>query len=158
MVFSQVKYTKISGMADYLTQSKKKPWGWKCYMDDTTTLTSTAPCSSLLLPKLNEGLKQARMKVKPTKCRRFLSVRETWPLCMSVLFYYSENTEYSLDKSEGTLVHTYYPALYTTISLQTKVIQNTLSTDHSTYAKHCQTQYVCVQKKTSQHNTILSSI
>ena len=29
----------------------------RAYMDDTTTLTSTAPCSSLVLTKLNEGLK-----------------------------------------------------------------------------------------------------
>ena len=38
------------------------------YMGDTTTLTTTAPCTNRLLAKLNDDLKWARMKVKLNGC------------------------------------------------------------------------------------------
>ena len=44
----------------------------QAYMDDMTmqaSIITTAPCSCLLLAKLNENLKWAGMKVKPIKCR-----------------------------------------------------------------------------------------
>ena len=42
----------------------------RAYMDDyIVTLTTTAPCSCQLLIKLNDRLKWARMKVKPSKYR-----------------------------------------------------------------------------------------
>ena len=44
----------------------------RVYKDDMTmqaSIITTAPCSCLLLAKLNENLKWAGMKVKPTKGR-----------------------------------------------------------------------------------------
>ena len=41
----------------------------QAYMDNMMTLTTTAPCTCRLLAKLNDNLKWARMKVKPSKCR-----------------------------------------------------------------------------------------
>ena len=42
----------------------------RAYMDNMMTLTTAAPCTCRLLAKLNDNLKWARMKVKPSKCRR----------------------------------------------------------------------------------------
>ena len=39
----------------------------RAYMDNVTTLTTTAPCPRQMLAKLNDNLKWARMK--PCKCR-----------------------------------------------------------------------------------------
>ena len=41
----------------------------RAFMDDMTTMTSTALCTSRLLDKLNSNLQWARMKVKPSKSR-----------------------------------------------------------------------------------------
>ncbi|KAJ8417382.1 hypothetical protein AAFF_G00286090 [Aldrovandia affinis] len=39
----------------------------QAYMDDMTTLTTTAACTRRLLGKLQENIKWARMKIKPNK-------------------------------------------------------------------------------------------
>lgn len=41
----------------------------RAFMDDMTTLTTTVPCTRRLLEKLNDNLRLARMKVKPSKSR-----------------------------------------------------------------------------------------
>uniref|UniRef100_A0A3B1K6T8 Reverse transcriptase domain-containing protein n=1 Tax=Astyanax mexicanus TaxID=7994 RepID=A0A3B1K6T8_ASTMX len=41
----------------------------RAFMDDMTTLTTTVPCTRRLLGKLNDNLRLARMKVKPSKSR-----------------------------------------------------------------------------------------
>ena len=41
----------------------------RTFIDDMTTMTSTASCTSRLLDKLNSNLQWARMKVKPSKSR-----------------------------------------------------------------------------------------
>ena len=47
----------------------------RAFMDDMTTMTSTAPCTSRLLDKLNSNLQWARMKVKPSKSRSLSIVK-----------------------------------------------------------------------------------
>ena len=47
----------------------------RAYMDDMTTMTPTAPCTSRLLDKLNSNLQWARMKVKPSKSRSISIVK-----------------------------------------------------------------------------------
>ena len=47
----------------------------RAYMDDMTTMTSTAPCTRRLLDKLNSNLQWARMKVKPSKSRSISIVK-----------------------------------------------------------------------------------
>ena len=41
----------------------------RAYMDDTTTLTTSIPCTKRLLNKLQENIANARMKIKPSKSR-----------------------------------------------------------------------------------------
>lgn len=38
-------------------------------MDDITTLTTTVPCTMRLLEKHHQNITNARMKLKPSKCR-----------------------------------------------------------------------------------------
>ncbi|TWW73418.1 hypothetical protein D4764_15G0008120 [Takifugu flavidus] len=47
----------------------------RAYMDDMTTLTTTAACTSRLLGKLQENIKWARMKIKPSKSRSISIVK-----------------------------------------------------------------------------------
>lgn len=47
----------------------------RAYMDDMTTLTPTLPCTRQLLRKLQENIKWARMKLKPSKSRSLSVVR-----------------------------------------------------------------------------------
>lgn len=45
-------------------------------MDDMTTMTLTAPCTTRLLDKLNNNLQWARMEIKPSKSRSLSIVME----------------------------------------------------------------------------------
>ena len=47
----------------------------RAYMDDITTLTTTAPCTRRLLGKLEENISWARMKIKPSKSRSISIVK-----------------------------------------------------------------------------------
>ncbi|KAJ8016037.1 hypothetical protein DPEC_G00002970 [Dallia pectoralis] len=47
----------------------------RAYMDDMTTLTTTAACTRRLLGKLQENIKWARMKIKPNKSRSISIVK-----------------------------------------------------------------------------------
>lgn len=47
----------------------------RAYMDDMTTLTTTAACTRRLLGKLQENIKWARMKIKPSKSRSISIVK-----------------------------------------------------------------------------------
>ncbi|KAJ8393735.1 hypothetical protein AAFF_G00057880 [Aldrovandia affinis] len=47
----------------------------RAYMDDMTTLTTTAACTRRLLGKLQENIKWARMKIKPNKPRSISIVK-----------------------------------------------------------------------------------
>ena len=47
----------------------------RAFMDDMTTITSTTPCTSRLLDKLNSNLQWARIKVKPSKSRNLSIVK-----------------------------------------------------------------------------------
>lgn len=47
----------------------------RAYMDDMTTITTTAPCTRRLLEKLQENISGARMKFKPSKSRSISIVK-----------------------------------------------------------------------------------
>lgn len=47
----------------------------RAYMDDMTTLTTTAACTKRLLGKLQENIEWARMKLKPSKSRSISIVK-----------------------------------------------------------------------------------
>ncbi|KAJ8390956.1 hypothetical protein AAFF_G00098760 [Aldrovandia affinis] len=47
----------------------------RAYMDDMTTLTTTAACTRRLLGKLQENIKWARMKIRPNKSRSISIVK-----------------------------------------------------------------------------------
>ena len=47
----------------------------RAYMDDMTTLTTTAACTRRLLAKLQDNIKWARMKIKPSKSRSISIVK-----------------------------------------------------------------------------------
>ncbi len=47
----------------------------RAYMDDMTTLTTTAACTRRLLGKLQENIKWARLKIKPNKSRSISIVK-----------------------------------------------------------------------------------
>lgn len=47
----------------------------RAYMDDITTLTTTVPCTRRLLGKLEENIRWARMKIKPSKSRSISLVK-----------------------------------------------------------------------------------
>ena len=47
----------------------------RAYMDDITTMTTTAPCTRRLLGKLKENISGARMKSKPPKSRSMSIVK-----------------------------------------------------------------------------------
>lgn len=48
----------------------------RAFMDDKTTLTTTALCTRWLLEKLQENITQAKMKIKPSKSRGISSLKK----------------------------------------------------------------------------------
>lgn len=47
----------------------------RAFMDDLTSITTTAPCTRRLLEKLQENISAARMKFKPSKSRNISIVK-----------------------------------------------------------------------------------
>ncbi len=47
----------------------------RAFMDDMTTMTTTAPCTRRLLEKLHENVSAVRMKFKPAKLRNISTVK-----------------------------------------------------------------------------------